>query len=121
MKFFILLFSFLLFAGCTTGRLEYVTPSGDTKFACETEYTWQPSVDKYAVEYVLSYCAKHAAAKGNTVIQQELLKIDLTVPEPPEGMEWNFDLAKSMYKKGELSDKEFGYLVAYMDLGHNKK
>ena len=109
-----------LLVGCTTGRLEYITPEGETKFACETEYTWEPSVDKYAVEYVLSYCAKQAAKRGNTIVKKELLDLDLTVPEPPEGKVWSFDLAKSMHKKGQLTDKQYGYLIAYIDLGHDK-
>ncbi|GGD74634.1 hypothetical protein GCM10011357_32090 [Lacimicrobium alkaliphilum] len=27
----------LALSACTTGRLEYVTPQGETKFACENE------------------------------------------------------------------------------------
>tara|TARA_Y100000588_G_scaffold84217_1_gene88802 strand:- start:20397 stop:20630 length:234 start_codon:yes stop_codon:yes gene_type:complete len=76
MKFLVSALPIFLLIGCTTGRLEYVTPEGETKYGCETEYTWQPSVDKYAV--------------------------------------------KSMYKKGQLTDKQYGYLIAYMDLGHDK-
>ena len=107
-------------SGCTTGKLEYITPKGETKYACETEYTWQPSVDKYAVEYVLSHCAKKAAELGNTVPDKKLLMLDLTVPAPPEGKRWDVDLAKSMHHKGQLTDKEYGYLIAYLDLGHDK-
>jgi hypothetical protein len=109
-----------LLSACTTGHLEYRTPQGEIKFACETEYTWQPSVDKYAVEYILSYCAKKAEAKGNTVIDKTLLTLDLSVPEPPEGKSWSFELAQHMHKQGRLTDKEFGYLIAYLDLGHDK-
>ncbi|GAA5136035.1 hypothetical protein GCM10025767_14760 [Thalassotalea piscium] len=39
----------------TTWQLVYLTPEGDTKFALKTEYTWQPSVDKYAVESIFAY------------------------------------------------------------------
>ena len=119
-KFLGLVLSLFLLAGCTTGRLEYVTPEGETKYACETEYTWEPSVDKYAVEYILSYCAKQAAKKGNIIVQKELLSLDLTVVEPPKSQRWSYDLAESLHKKGQLSDKQYGYIIAYMDLGHDK-
>jgi hypothetical protein len=109
-----------LLMGCTTGRLEYVTPEGEIKYACETEYTWQPSVDKYAVEYILSHCAKQAARHGNTVINTDLLNLDLSIPAPPAGRSWSIELAKSMHKKGLLTDKQYGYLTAYLDLGHDK-
>lgn len=111
----------LLLAGCTTGRLAYVTPNGETKHACETEYLWQPSVDQYAVEYVLSYCAKQAEKLGNTVLRQELVGLDLTVPTPPAGLHWSRPLAKSLHKQGQLTDRQYGYLIAHMDLGHHKE
>ena len=120
MKFLVSALTIFLLIGCTTGRLEYVTPEGETKYGCETEYTWQPSVDKYAVEYILSYCAKQAAQLGNTVVNTNLLNLNLSIPAPPTGQNWSFDLAKSMYKKGQLTDKQYGYLIAYMDLGHDK-
>jgi len=120
MKFLSLVLSLLLLAGCTTGRLEYVTPEGETKYACEVEYTWEPSVDKYALEYILSHCAKEAAKKGNTVVQKELLNLDLSVPEPPKGKQWSFGLAKSLHDQGQLTDKQYGYVIAHIDLGHDK-
>ena len=111
---------FLAITGCTTGRLEYITPNGETKYACEVEYTWEPSVDKYAVEYILSYCAKQASKKGNKIVRKELLSKDLTVKEPPHGLRWNFELAKSLHRKGQLTDKQYGYIIAYLDLGHDQ-
>ncbi|ALS98234.1 hypothetical protein [Lacimicrobium alkaliphilum] len=110
----------LAMSACTTGRLEYVTPQGETKFACETEYTWQPSVDKFAVEYVLAYCARQAAEQGNQVVRKELLELDLSVPEPPQGEVWSYELARKHHKQGRLTDKEYGYLIAYIDLGQDK-
>lgn len=120
MKSLLLLLVSFLIIGCTTGRLEYVTPKGEKRYACETEYTWAPSVDKYAVEYVLSYCAKEAAKRGNKVVQEYLLELDLTVVAPPKGKSWDYELAKSLHQRNELTDKEYGYLIAYMDLGHDK-
>lgn len=103
-------------AGCTTGRLEYLTQEGEKKTACETEYTWAPSIDKYAVEYVLSYCAKKAVAKGYVVINKHLLDLDTTLPPPPAGKTWSHNLAKHFHAKNRLTDKEYGYLIAYLDL-----
>ncbi|TQV74093.1 hypothetical protein FLL45_14650 [Aliikangiella marina] len=118
-----LLFSLLTIASlaaCTTGRLEYITKEGERKFACETEYTWAPSVDKFAVEYILSYCAQQASEKGFTVVDKSLLELDLSVPNPPEGKRWSHELAKELYQQKKLSDKEYGYIIAYLDLEHDK-
>jgi len=115
-----IVFALALFvSACTSGRLEYFTAEGERKVACETEYTWQPSVDKYAVEYVLAHCAQEAVSRGYTVEDTSLLEKDLSVPPPPEGRTWSHELAKQHHAKGLLTDKEYGYLIAYLDLGHD--
>ena len=110
----------LFVSACTSGRLEYFTVEGERKYACETEYTWHPSVDKYAVEYVLAHCAREAVSRGYTVKDIALLEKDLSVPLPPEGRAWSHELAKQHHSKGMLTDKEYGYLIAYLDLGHDR-
>lgn len=110
----------VLTACATQGKLEYITKNGEHKTACETEYTWQPSVDVYAVEYILSYCARKAAEKGHTIVDQALLNMDLTLPAAPSGKPWTFEYAKQLHKQNKLSDKEYGYIIAYVDLGLNK-
>jgi len=107
----------LILSACTQGRLQYMTKEGNLRTACETEYTWQPSVDKYAVEYILSYCAKKATEKGHDVLDKSLLTLDTSIPKPPEGKDWSHALAKELHQLGTISDKEYGYIIAYIDLG----
>ena len=108
----------LMLVGCTTGQLEYVTPEGTTKIACNTEYTWQPSVDKYAVEYILSYCAEKATEQGYKVKDTSLLSINRRLPASPRGCIWTHELAKEFHVTGALTDKQYGYIIAALDLGH---
>lgn len=105
-------------SACTRGHLVYINAEGEKKTACETEYTWEPSVDQYAVEYVISYCAMRAAAKGYTVLDKGLLKIDRSLAAPPPGQHWSHALAEQWHDEGRLTDKEYGYLIAALDLGH---
>ena len=122
MRLLILLSLLLVLISCSTrGKLEYITAEGEHKTACETEYTWEPSVDKYAVEYILSYCAKKAVKRGNKVVDESLVNLDLTIPLTPNGKPWTFDYAKGLHKINGLSDKEYGYIIAYIDLGLNKE
>ncbi len=109
----VLLFSI---AGCTTGHLEYLSEDGTIKTACETEYSFAPSVDKFAVEYVLAYCAKQAKSKGYKVVNQSLLTLDLTLPAPPNNLQWTFVVAKSLYQNEKLTNKQYGYIIAFLDL-----
>lgn len=109
--------SLVALTSCTTrGALSYITPDGENKTACETEYSWAPDVDRYAVEYVLSYCARQAVEQGNIVTDEALLNNDLAIPAPPNGKSWTFELAKRLHDDSKLSDKEFGYIVAFIDV-----
>ncbi|WOH36412.1 hypothetical protein RI844_13650 [Thalassotalea fonticola] len=121
MRLFFSFFVMMLLVSCATkGELEYITSNGEHKTACETEYTWEPSVDKYAVEYILSYCARKAVKKGHKVVDESLLNIDLSISLSPNGNSWTFDYAKELHSNKKLSDKEYGYIIAYIDLGLNK-
>lgn len=106
-------------SACTTGSLEYITLDGERRFACATEYTWQPSVDRYAVEYVLAHCARQAVTQGHAIVDTALLELDLSVPISPAGKRWSHALAKQHHKQGMLTNKEYGYLIAHLDLGHD--
>jgi hypothetical protein len=35
------------------------------------------------------------------------------------GLSWSHELAKKRYEQKQLTDKEYGYLIAYLDLGHD--
>lgn len=76
-----------------------------------------PSVDKYAVEYALSLCARSIVKKGGAIKEQYLLSVDLTIPEAPCGKAWDHDLAREQFRDKRLTDKEYGYIVAHIDLG----
>lgn len=116
---FLLLISIFLL-GCTTqDELEYITANGERKVACQTEYSGAPAVDKYAVEYVLSYCARKAVKQGHSVVNEALLELDLTIPKNPEGKAWTFEYATELHNKNKLSDKQYGYVIAFIDLGLN--
>ncbi|MFD2095422.1 hypothetical protein ACFSJ3_05440 [Corallincola platygyrae] len=115
-----LLVVMLLSACVTQGKLEYVTAEGEHKTACEVEYSGAPSVDIYAVEYVLSYCARKAAEEGHQVLDPALLTNDLSIVAEPNGETWTFESATARYRAGELTDKQYGYLVAHIDLGLNQ-
>lgn len=122
----------LLSACSTTGHLKYIDTSGQENTACETEYFGLPRVDKFAVEYVLSYCAKKANSKGYRVADTQLLDKIFTIPRFPykkgdnsaqsltnQQTQWTFELADKLWGEGKLTDQEFGYLVAYIDMGHH--
>lgn len=108
-----------LLSACTTGKLYYTEASGERLLACDVEFVGLPSVDKFAVEYALSLCAKNSVKKGHSLDKEMeyLLTLDLQIPESKCGESWNHESAKEQYKTGKLSKKEYGYIVAHIDLG----
>jgi len=108
-----------LLSACTTGELYYTKASGERVLGCDVEFVGLPSVDKFAVEYALSLCAKSSVKKGHSIDKEKeyLLTLDLQIPEPKCGESWNHKSAKELYKTGKLPKKEYGYIVAHIDLG----
>ena len=107
----------LALLSCTTGQLYYQDTQGAKKLACDVEFVGLPSVDKYAVEYALSLCAKSVVKKGGVIEENYLLDIDTSIPDAPCGQKWSHEAAKFQYKQGILSKKEYGYIVAHIDMG----
>lgn len=109
----------VIISACTTGKLHYTDTNGERKIACDVEFTGALSVDKFAVEYALSYCAKTLHAQGKTidVAQRYLLDLPTDIPLPPCEKTWDHALAKAAFRQGQLSTKQYGYIVANIDLG----
>ena len=108
-----------LLSACTTGELYYTKASGERVLGCDVEFVGLPSVDKFAVEYALSLCAKSSMKKGYSIDKEKeyLLTLELQIPESKCGESWNHKSAKEQYKTSKLSKKGYGYIVAHIDLG----
>ena len=59
LKFIFIVLIFIFIGGCTTGKLYYTDKSDKRNLGCDVAFTGLLSVDKYAVEYALSLCAKN--------------------------------------------------------------
>jgi len=103
-------------SACTTGQLYYVDTEGVEKLGCDVEFVGMPSVDKYAVEYALSLCAKSIVKKGGVIQEEYLLTIDTSIPLPPCGKAWTHELAKQQFNSAKITIKEYGYIVGNIDL-----
>ena len=95
----------------------YVDTKGNEKLGCDVEFVGMPRVDKFAVEYALSLCAKSIVKKGGVIQEEHLLMVDTTIPLAPCEKAWTHELAKQQYQAKKLTEKEYGYIVANIDLG----
>ena len=118
-KFLSIFAVLFLLSACTTGKLYYTKASGERVLGCDVEFVGITSVDKFAVEYALSLCAKSSVKKGYSIDKEKeyLLTLELQIPESKCGESWNHKSVKEHYRAGKLSKKEYGYIVANIDLG----
>ena len=118
-KFVLTFIATLFISACTTGQLYYTDQSVQRVLGCDVEFVGLPSVDKFAVEYALSYCAKSVVSKGHQLEDddQYLLTLETSIPDALCGRAWDHDLAEAQYDEGLISAKEYGYIVAHIDLG----
>ena len=100
----------LFLASYATGQIYYIDSQSNEKLGCDVEFVGLPSVDKYAVEYALSLCAKSIVKKGHSISETYLLDIDTTIPDAPCGETWTHQIAKQQFKNDILSKKEYGYI-----------
>ena len=80
-----------LLSACTTGKLYYTKASGERVLGCDVEFVGLPSVDKFAVEYAFSLCAKSSVKKGHSIDKEMeyLITLNLQIPESKWGESWN--------------------------------
>jgi hypothetical protein len=100
----LLLVIILFISGCTTsGQLYYIDAKGNEKLGCDVEFVGMPSVDKFAVEYALSLCAKSIVKKGGVIQEEHLLMVDTTIPLAPCEKAWTHELAKQQYQAKKVN------------------
>lgn len=118
-RYFVVIAAVFILSACTTGKLFYIDRAGNRTLGCEVEFVGMPSVDKFAVEYALSHCAKRAVEAGHRLEQEQkyLLELDTSIPPAPCGKAWDHELAEDEFEGGNLSKKEYGYIVAHIDMG----
>lgn len=120
LKLTLLVFLLFCLSGCVSGHLEYIDTEGNRKTGCEVEFLWEPVGGEHAVDYVLNYCAQRYAKKDYALVDDRVLKLDIVLPDPPPGKEWSYNLASQMLKEDQLTDKEYGYLIAHVELNYQK-
>lgn len=119
LRFLMFFVAVFFISACTTGKLYYTEQSGDRVLGCDVEFVGLPSVDKFAVEYALSVCAKNVVRKGHQLDSNQLylVNLDTSISKAPCHEAWSHELAKAQFKEGLISKKEYGYIVAHIDLG----
>ena len=118
MKFNLLLCFALILAGCAGGRLEIYNVDGKVVGECVSGFDWHPYGVNDSVDWVLNYCARQMLDSGCdscSVSNPGLLERDYSLPEPPEGENWNKRNAWQAFSEQKISERHYGYVLASIE------
>ena len=112
-----------LLTGCATGSIDILNSKGKIVGQCEIGFDWHWYGLDDSIDYGLNtYCAEWAASKGeNLRIASKSPNKDYSLPEPPAGKSWNRKLAYEQFKKGNISEQKYGYILAAVEFIYVKK
>ncbi|WP_076411197.1 hypothetical protein [Shewanella sp. UCD-KL12] len=108
-----LISSFLV--GCAQGRLDVIDTNGKVIGECSAAFAWHWYGAKDSVNYILNLCAQEQIVKGYTISDKTVLVNDYTLPVPPKGSVWNKITAKAQFKTGNISEQQYGYILAAIE------
>lgn len=101
--------------GCAQGRLDVIDTNGKVIGECSAAFDWHWYGAKDSVNYILGLCVQEQIVKGYTISNKEILNNDYSLPEPPKGSFWNKVTAKKQFKKGNISEQKYGYILAAIE------
>ena len=107
-------------SACAERSIDIIDRDGKIVGGCIAGYDWHLYGLQDSIDYMLYQCAKESIAMGYSVSDSSLLEKDFTLPEPPEGKLWNKKLAMEHYKKGDMTEKKLGYVLAELEYSYRK-
>lgn len=116
-KLFIVL---LCLSGCAERRINITDDEGKIVGGCVAGYDWHFYGLQDSIDYMLYECAKESIAKGFQISDNRLLSLDFTLPESPEGGSWNKKTAMRHFRKGNITERKLGYILAAIEYEYQK-
>ncbi len=113
----IIFFALTLF-GCSSGQLDLYNSEGKKVGECTAGYDWHLYGVKHSVDWLLNWCAQKAIEEGMDVAavsEPSILQKDYSYPEPAAGERWNKKSSRKAFREGLITEKEYGYILAYIE------
>lgn len=104
-----------LIVGCARGQLDIIDADENIVGECSANFYghWYGAQD--SVDYILHVCAKEQVEKGYRISDGSIFDNDYTLPEPPQDSAWNKRAAEREFKDGNISEKQYGYILAAIE------
>ncbi|WP_347331627.1 hypothetical protein [Marinimicrobium locisalis] len=115
MRRFSLLLAISLMMSCAKGSLDVLDRDDNVIGECSANFYWHWRGAQASVDYLLYVCAQEHIDKGYRVSDESVLKNDYTLPKVPKGASWNKSVARTEFKKENISEREYGYILAAIE------
>lgn len=110
----LLMFSAILI-GCADGQVDLLDSNGNVVGSCSAYFKYHLHGAQDSVNYILHLCAKEHISMGGKISDESILSYDYTLPDPPDGEKWNKKIAKQEFKKANISEQKYGYILAQIE------
>ncbi|MDP4535314.1 hypothetical protein Q3O60_03820 [Alkalimonas collagenimarina] len=119
-RFLVIAVVLIALSACAERSIDIIDRDGKIVGGCIAGYDWHLYGVQDSIDYMLYQCAKESIAMGYSVSDSSLLEKDFSLPEPPEGKPWNKALAMEHYKKGHMTERQLGYVLAEIEYSYRK-
>jgi hypothetical protein len=119
-RFPVVVMVLLALSACAERRIDIIDQKGKIVGGCIAGFDWHLYGLQDSIDYILYKCAQESLAMGYSVSDTSLLEKDFSLPEPPEGKSWNKKLAMEHYKKGDITERKLGYVLAEIEYRYRK-
>ena len=110
----------ILLSACAERQIDIIDQDGKVVGGCIAGYDWHFYGLQDSIDYMLYQCAKESIAAGYSITDRPLLGKDFSLPRPPEGKSWNKKLAMEYFRKGDITERKLGYVLAEIEYKYRK-
>lgn len=101
--------------GCAKGSLDIIDENNNIVGQCSARFYWHWHGAQDSVDYLLHVCAKEQVGKGYEISDKSILDGDYALPSPPQGVSWNKIVARQEFNSGNISEREYGHILAAIE------
>lgn len=120
LKFLSITILLIMLSACAERRIDIIDRNGKIVGGCIAGFDWHFHGLQDSIDYMLYQCAKESIAAGYSITDNSLLEKDFSLPDPPAGKSWNRKLAIECYKKGGITERKLGYVLAEIEYSYQK-
>ena len=110
-----------ILSACAKGSIDILDKNDQVIGQCSANFNWHWYGAQDSVDYLLYICAKKHVEQGRKLSDHSILAHDFSIPSSPKNKLWNKKSAYLEFKKGYITEKVYGYILAAIEFRYNKQ